>query len=117
MNLKFVEAFIWVVRLKSVTRAAEKLCLTQSAVSNRIAALESELGVELINRRNPHFRLSDAGERFMDYAERLLTLQREMRNELGTPDQQPFVLRVGAIESILQNEKYKRDAILQKTYP
>ena len=39
MNLRFVEAFVWVARLKSITRRAEKLCLTQSAVSNRVAAL------------------------------------------------------------------------------
>ena len=44
MNLRFVEAFYWVVALKSVTRAAEKLFLTQSAVSSRIAVLERELG-------------------------------------------------------------------------
>ncbi|MDR3221721.1 MAG: LysR family transcriptional regulator, partial [Candidatus Accumulibacter sp.] len=92
MNLKFIEAFVWVARLGSITRAAKKLCLTQSAVSNRIAALEDEFGVELINRRNPHFRLSNAGTRFLDYAEKLLVIQREMRNELGAPDQRPFTL-------------------------
>jgi len=37
MNLRFVEAFYWVVSLKSVTRASEKLFLTQSAMSSRIA--------------------------------------------------------------------------------
>jgi DNA-binding transcriptional LysR family regulator len=101
MNLKFVEAFIWVARLRSITRAAEKLCMTQSAVSNRIAALEDELGVELINRRNQRFRLSDAGIRFMDYAEKLLMIEREMRNEFSAPERQAFTLRIGAIESIL----------------
>ena len=101
MNLRFVEAFVWVARLKSITRGAEKLCLTQSAVSNRIAALEEELGVMLLDRRAPGFRLSDAGTRFLDYADRLLALQREFKNELGTPEQHPFSLRVGAIESVL----------------
>ncbi|MDR2113395.1 MAG: LysR family transcriptional regulator, partial [Candidatus Accumulibacter sp.] len=101
MNLKFIEAFVWVARLGSITRAAKKLCLTQSAVSNRVAALENELGVEFIDRRNPHFRLSDAGIRFMSYAEKLLTVEREMRNEFRTPDRQPFTLRIGAIESVL----------------
>lgn len=101
MNLRFVEAFVWVARLKSITRGAEKLCLTQSAVSNRIAALEEELGVQLLDRRNPGFRLSDAGTRFLDYADRLLSLQRELKNELGTPEAHPFSLRVGAIESVL----------------
>jgi DNA-binding transcriptional LysR family regulator len=101
MNLKFVEAFVWVVRLKSITRASQKLCLTQSAVSNRIAALEDELGVELINRRSPLFHLSDAGTRFMDYAEKLLVIQSHMRSEFVTPDRQAFTLRIGAIESVL----------------
>ena len=40
MNLRFVEAYYWVVMFRSVTRAAEKLHLTQSAMSSRIAALE-----------------------------------------------------------------------------
>lgn len=101
MNLRFVETFVWVARLKSITRGAEKLCLTQSAVSNRIAALEEELGVMLLDRRNAGFRLSGAGTRFLDYADRLLALQREFKNELCTPEQHPFSLRVGAIESVL----------------
>jgi len=61
LNLRFVEAFYWVVSLKSVTRAAEKLFLTQPAVSSRISALESELGVLLLDRRDKHFRLTLAG--------------------------------------------------------
>ena len=101
MNLRFVEAFVWVARLKSITRGAEKLCLTQSAVSSRIAALEEELGTQLLDRRHPGFRLSDAGTRFLVYADRLLALQSELKNELGTPEEHPFSLRIGAIESVL----------------
>ena len=44
MNLRFVEAFHWAVSLGSVTRAAQKLHITQSALSARISALEEELG-------------------------------------------------------------------------
>ena len=101
MNLRFVEAFVWVARLKSITRGAEKLCLTQSAVSNRIASLEEELGVLLLDRRNQGFRLTNAGARFLDYADRFMALQRELKNELGTPEQHPFSLRVGGIETVL----------------
>lgn len=101
MNLRFVETFVWVARLKNITRGAEKLCLTQSAVSNRIAALEEELGVMLLDRRNPGFRLSDAGTRFLDYADRLLALQNELKNDLGTHEARAFSLRVGAVESVL----------------
>lgn len=101
MNLRFVEAFVWVARLKSVTRAAEKLFLTQSAVSSRIAALEEELGIPLVDRRDRVFRLTHAGNRFLSYAERFLELQNDVKRELGTPEQLPVSLRVGCIESVL----------------
>ena len=48
MNLRFVEAFYSVVSLKSISRAAENLFLTQSAMSSRITTLENELGVLLM---------------------------------------------------------------------
>jgi DNA-binding transcriptional LysR family regulator len=101
MNLRFVEAFVWVARLNSITRAAEKLCLTQSAISNRIAALEQELGTQLLDRRHQGFRLTAAGARFLNYADRLLELHLELKNELGAPGQHPFSLRVGGIETVL----------------
>jgi DNA-binding transcriptional LysR family regulator len=105
VNLRFVEAFYWVVTLESVTRAADKLHLTQSAVSSRIAALESELGTLLIDRRDRKgFRVTVAGQRFFAYAEQLLALQRELKAELGgAAAPRPVVLRVGAIESVLHS--------------
>ncbi|HPT51036.1 MAG TPA: LysR family transcriptional regulator [Accumulibacter sp.] len=101
MNLRFVEAFVWVARLQSLTRTAEKLFLTQSAVSSRINALEEELGVPLIDRRDRVFRLTSAGTRFLDYAERFLALQLDLKRELGSPEQLPLALRVGGIETVL----------------
>jgi DNA-binding transcriptional LysR family regulator len=101
MNLRFVEAFVWVARLNCITRAAEKLCLSQSAVSNRVAALEQELGTLLLDRRHQGFRLTTSGSRFLNYADRLLELHLELKNELGAPEQHPFSLRVGGIETVL----------------
>jgi DNA-binding transcriptional LysR family regulator len=103
MNLRFVEAFYWVVSLKSVTRAADKLFLTQSAMSSRISALEEELGVLLLDRRDRQFRLTVAGLRFFTYAQRLLELQREIKSEMGTNSAQAMTLRLGAIESVLHS--------------
>lgn len=101
MNLRFVEAFYWVATLKSVTRAAEKLFLTQSAMSSRIAALEEELGVLLLDRRDKQFRLTLAGTRFLVYALRLLELQREAKAEMGSGASMAVSLRIGTIESVL----------------
>jgi DNA-binding transcriptional LysR family regulator len=103
MNLRFVEAYYWVATLKSVSRAGDKLYLTQSAMSARIAALERELGVLLLDRRDKQFRLTVAGTRFLTYAERLLAVQREARAELGQGRAQSVALRIGAIESVLHS--------------
>jgi DNA-binding transcriptional LysR family regulator len=102
MNQRFVEAFYWVATLKSMTRAAEKLFMTQSAISSRVSALEEELGVLLIDRRDrQQFALTNAGLRFLSYAERLMTLHRQLRDELGAGEAGVHLLRVGAIESAL----------------
>jgi DNA-binding transcriptional LysR family regulator len=103
MNLRFVDAFYWVATLKSVTRAAEKLSVTQSAMSSRIAALEDELGVMLLDRRDRQFRLTIAGMRFYVHAQRLLELQREAKAEMGTAGESAVPLRLGAIESVLHS--------------
>jgi len=101
MNLRFVEAFYWVASLKSISRAADKLFLTQSAMSSRISTLEDELGVLLLDRRDKQFKLTVAGARFLVYANKLLELQREVKAEMGSGTQLAVSIRIGAIESVL----------------
>jgi DNA-binding transcriptional LysR family regulator len=103
MNLRFVEAFYWVATLKSVSRAAEKLFLTQSAMSARVAALEEEMGALLLDRQEKQVRLTAAGVRFLGYAQKFLELQREVKAQMGANEQRAFSLRVGAIESVLHS--------------
>ncbi|MBC7608147.1 MAG: LysR family transcriptional regulator [Polaromonas sp.] len=115
MNLRFVEAFYWVASLKSISRAADKLFLTQSAMSSRISTLEEELGVLLLDRRDKQFKLTTAGARFLVYAQRLLELQREVKAEMGSGAPLAVSMRIGAIESVLHSwlipwlEKLRRD--------
>ena len=47
MNYKDIEVFLELVRCRNITKAAENLYLSQSAVSNRLKSLEDELGVQL----------------------------------------------------------------------
>src|ERR1043165_6379057 len=106
MNLRFVEAFHWAASLRSVTRAAEKLHITQSALSSRIASLEEELGVVLLDRRDKQFRLTVASQRFQTLAQRLLEVQRQVKEEMGGTGGgagRPVVLRIGAIESVVHS--------------
>ncbi|EJL83248.1 transcriptional regulator [Polaromonas sp. CF318] len=103
MNLRFVEAFYWVASLKSISRAADKLFLTQSAMSSRIATLEEELGILLLDRRDKQFKLTVAGARFFVYAQKLLELQREVKQEMGSGAPMAVSMRIGAIESVLHS--------------
>lgn len=103
MNLRFVEAFHWAVALRSISRAAEKLHITQSALSNRIIALEEELGVAFLDRRDKQFRLTSAGQRFHVIGQKMLELQRQAFAETGKGSMRPLALRVGAIESVVHS--------------
>ena len=103
MNLRFVEAFYWVASLRSISRAAEKLFLTQSAMSSRISTLEEELGVLLLDRGNKQFKLTAAGARFLVYADKLLALQKEVKAEMGSDAPMAVSMRIGAIESVLHS--------------
>jgi DNA-binding transcriptional LysR family regulator len=115
MNLRFVEAFYWVASLKSISKAADKLFLTQSAMSSRISTLEEELGVPLLDRRDKQFKLTSAGARFLVYAHKLLELQREVKVEMGSGAPMAVSMRIGAIESVLHSwlipwlEKLRKD--------
>jgi len=117
MNLRFVEAFYWVATLKSVSRAAEKLFITQSAMSARVAALEDELGAQLLDRRDKTFRLTVAGSRFLGHAQKLLELQRTAKAEIGSDAIPEMTVRVGAIESVLHSWLIPWIERLRSQYP
>lgn len=61
-NLKQLRAFCQVVRSGSITRAAERLFLSQPSITLQIQALERELDVTLFERRGPNLKLTPSGE-------------------------------------------------------
>lgn len=64
MLLKRIRYFQAVVRCGSFTQAAEECYISQSAISQQVRALEQELGVSLLIRRNRSFSVTPAGEYF-----------------------------------------------------
>jgi len=67
-----LEAFLAVARLSGFTRAAERLHLTQSAVSLLVRELESQLSVRLFDRTTRAVQLTDAGRELYPFAEKAL---------------------------------------------
>ena len=63
-RLKQLRAFCYAARLKSISRAAERIASTRPAVSQQVRALEECLAVALFERSSPRIYLTPAGERF-----------------------------------------------------
>jgi DNA-binding transcriptional LysR family regulator len=100
VNLRFLETFVWVARLKSFSLTAEKLHSTQAAVSHRIAALEKELGVRLFERDTRDVRLTPQGIDALEYAERIVRLSAEFRQRISDPKALRGTVRIGVIETV-----------------
>ncbi len=71
-TLRQLKAFVLVAEQNSFTKAAESLCLTQSALSGLIKELEQNLDVKLFDRTTRKLHLSDAGTRLLPQARRVL---------------------------------------------
>ena len=74
MQLKQLEVFVNVARLKSFSKAADALFLTQPTVSAHISALENDLGTKLVVRSTKETCLTPTGEMLYDYAAQILGL-------------------------------------------
>jgi len=75
MDFRQIEAFVYVVRFSSFSRAADAIYLTQPTVSSHISTLENELGIKLIDRSSKEVEPTSAGKIFYDYANNLLNIR------------------------------------------
>jgi DNA-binding transcriptional LysR family regulator len=82
MDISQLEVFQAVAREGGFSRAADKLYRTQSAVSQTIRKLESEIGELLFDRSSREGLLTDAGRVLQEYAERLLNMRENARQAL-----------------------------------
>ena len=86
MDTRQLAAFCAVVERKSFSQAAERLGVTQPAVSLQIRALESRLGRQLLDRSGRRVEPTEAGLRLYRGAQRLLALEAQLVDELGGSD-------------------------------
>jgi DNA-binding transcriptional LysR family regulator len=83
MNISYLKTFVTVARLKSFSKAAQELKLTQPAVSFQIHSLEKELKEVLFDRSGQNVALTEAGEVFLRYAEKMVNLSEQLYDELS----------------------------------
>jgi DNA-binding transcriptional LysR family regulator len=83
MNTDQLRLFLVIARHRSLTRTAVELDLGQATVSERLRALEAEVGTRLFERRGRGVTLTPAGEAFRPYAERGLEVLRQAQEAAG----------------------------------
>ncbi|WP_460163830.1 LysR family transcriptional regulator [Pseudomonas sp. S2_F03] len=81
MTLSQLEIFSLVAELRGFTAAANRLGISQSAVSHALKSLEQELGVELMRRHQSQVELSDIGQQLLLRARAMLGLANTLRQE------------------------------------
>jgi LysR family nitrogen assimilation transcriptional regulator len=89
VDLKRVEYFVCVAKLRSFSKAAQMLKLTQPAISRHIQALEQELHVRLLYRTTRGVMPTEAGEILLNQGEALLEYAQRIRNALEGMSQTP----------------------------
>lgn len=97
--------YFWVVaHRRNLTRAAEALHVSPSALSIQLRQLEERLGHRLFERRNRQLVLTEAGRVVLTHADAIFRTGQELLGALrGTPTRSRAVLRVGAVATLSRN--------------
>jgi DNA-binding transcriptional LysR family regulator len=111
-----LRSFVSVVDAGGFTRAGERVHRTQSTVSQQIKRLEDDIGQPLLNRSGKDVTPTEAGERLLSYARRLLALAEEARDVLTRPDNEGAV-RLGVPEDFAAYRLTKLLAAFSRSHP
>jgi DNA-binding transcriptional LysR family regulator len=116
LDLELLRSFVSVVDAGGFTRAGERVHRTQSTVSQQIKRLEDDIGQPLLNRSGKDVTPTEAGERLLSYARRLLALAEEARDVLTRPDNEGAV-RLGVPEDFAAYRLTKLLAAFSRSHP
>lgn len=103
LNFHHLHYFWAVAKEGNLTRAAQSLHVSQSALSTQIRALEDQLGHPLFIRSGRSLLLTEAGRLVLDYAESIFALGSELQMTLQSALQANQQLRIGAVATLSRN--------------
>src|SRR5258708_24923352 len=115
-DLELLRSFVSVVDSGGFTRAGERVHRTQSTVSQQIKRLEDDVGQPLLNRTAKDVTPTEAGERLLSYARRLLSLAEEARDVVTRPSNEGAV-RLGIPEDLAAYRVAKLLASFSRSHP
>ena len=103
LNFHHLFYFWRVAKTGHLTRAAQELHTSQSALSTQIRSLEDRLGSALFEREGRRLVLTDAGQLVMSYAENIFGLGREMLGRLDGSSGGMMRVRIGSVATLSRN--------------
>lgn len=108
LNYRHLWYFYVVAREGSITRACERLHVTQPAISAQLQKLERSVGEKLFEKSGRNLVLSEAGKVAYEYAEEIFSLGRELTDTLQQrPTGKPLRLAVGVVDSLPKLVTYR----------
>ena len=117
MTFDQLKTFLWVAKLGIIRRAADEMNLSQPAVSARIYALESELGVQLFTRQKTGVVLTKEGLLLRSHAEKIESYMELIKSELTPDEEVKGIIRIGVAETVAQSWLSDFLTALRKIYP
>ena len=117
MTLRQLEAFYWSAVLGNFSAAAVKLHMTQSALSKRVAELESVLGMRLFDRDGYRPQVTAQGRSLLEKARRMLALQTEIQEMDGAQAELVGDCRFGITELVAMTWLPELVASLRDQHP
>ncbi|WP_298842991.1 LysR family transcriptional regulator [uncultured Roseobacter sp.] len=117
MRIRNLDTFYWIATLRSFRAAADKLNLTQPAVSARIQMLEQDLGAPVFLRQNRNAELTPVGRRLLPFAEKYLALEQDVLSAFSGQTSIKQTIRLGASETIVASWLPDFLSVLGQTRP
>ncbi len=117
MKLSYIKTFVAVVQFGNFSKAAEKLCYTQSAVTIQIKNLEQILNSKLFDRVGKNTTLTNSGEIFYKYAVKILNNLDEAIEAISSESNLNGGLSIGIVDSLCSSSFQKKITQYNELYP
>ena len=95
MNITYLKTFLAVVETGSLIAASKQMNVTQSTITARLHALEDDMGQKLLMRQKSGAALTASGLKFKRYAEVMVELWRQAKQETSLPENMTAVCNIG----------------------
>lgn len=117
MTLTQLSTFLAIVENGSFTAAANQLDYAQSTITTQIKQLEEELNCLLFERLGKSLTLTAEGRRLIEYAGKMLQIEREIKFAIPSANEPGGILKVGVSESLCYQKLPKLLADFNRRYP